>query len=360
MKKSIVLLAVLFCLNAMGQKPKWQSFSMQGNECRIFISAGNSRIIVPSMCFESNNETYLGPVEIEFIEYKDQADFILSGLSLRYEVNGKLHSLQSGGMFEIKFKEKNKSKRELKIKTGKKITVKFAIDPRFDVAGLEPFYFNKDTKNWEKLTRYGKTAEGNQIVSDQAGDLWQDAITIPEVFGNGDDVEVDCYTISVPDKNNPDLFIDTVICPTNTLDNRYYSYLNDQAFKTMQIENMGLYNYDKIFDEENAIPLFVNLKSKDGKAIDLKGELYVVYKNSNSVIYYHKEDLLAKFTLIPRNDIKIFAYNTDGTVLKVPDSFWSGIDIKTLRNQTLTLPFETLKLATLSKDEFAKVTGLAN
>jgi hypothetical protein len=31
-----------------------------------------------------------------------------------------------------------------------------------------------------------------------------------------------------------------------------------------------------------------------------------------------------------------------------------------LRNQTLTLPFETLKLATLSKDEFAKVTGLAN
>ena len=348
---------------AVSQNTEWQYFSMNGNECRIFTTKGNSRIIVPPNCFNLNGVPYSGPVKISFKEYKDQVDFILGGLTLRYEINGKLKSLQSGGMFEIIITTADKKSKSLTYSPNKKVTVKFAVDPKFDVAGLEPFYFDNKTGKWIKTTRFGQTKEGNTIVSDKPADLWQDDPRLLEFNSQqNDDLpgDADCYTISIPDRQNPDIFIDTVICPNpgNPLDNRYNSYLSDQAFKTMQIDQMGLYNFDKIFNEENSIPMFVKLKTKDGKSLDLTGKLYVVYKNSNSVIYYNKTDLDSSFSLIPRNDIKIFTLNEDGSIYKVPDSFWNGVEVRLLRDKTLTLTFDKLKLATVSKEEFAAATGL--
>ena len=244
------------------------------------------------------------------------------------------------------------------------MVVKFAIDPKFDVAGLEPFYFDPNTKKWVKNTRYGKTAESNQPISDKQSELWQDdpataQFNDPE-FNDDGDFNGGCYTIQVVDQTDPSIVKDTLICPQNynPLDNRYSGYLSDQAFKTMQIDKMGLFNYDKIFDDESNVPMFVKLKTKDGKPFELTDKLYVVYKVSNSVIYYTKDELAEKFSLLPRNDIKIFAYNTDGTISKVPDSFWKNFDARLLRGKTIDLPFETLKLARLSKEEFAKATGL--
>lgn len=348
---------------AVSQNTEWQYFNMNGNECRIFTTKGNSRIIVPPNCFSLNGVAYSGPLKISFKEYKNQVDFILGGLTLRYEINGKLKHLQSGGMFEINITTADKKAKSLTYSPNKKVTVKFAIDPKFDVAGLEPFYFDSKSGKWIKTTRFGQTKEGNTIVSDKSADLWQDDPRLLEFnTQQNDDLQgdADCYTVSIPDRQNPDILIDTVICPNpgNPLDNRYNSYLSDQAFKTMQIDQMGLFNFDKIFNEENNIPMFVKLKTKDGKALDLKGKLYVVYKNSNSVIYYNKTDLDSSFSLIPRNDIKIFTLNADGSIYKVPDSFWNEMDVRLLRDKTLTLTFDKLKLATVSKEEFASATGL--
>lgn len=361
---SLVVGLVISSFVSFSQTLDWQYFKMNGNECRIFITKGNSRIIVPANCFWLDGKPYAGPLTIAFKEYKDQADFILAGLSLRYEVNGKLNTLQSGGMFEIDIK--TESAEALSFAPKKTVTVKFAIDPRFDVAGLEPYFFDPVTKNWVKNTRFGKTKESNQPISDNSSDLWQDDPLVaqfnrdPEM--NGDNVDGGCYTIQVADRRNPGSSetIDSLICPQgyNPLDYRYNNYLSDQAFKTMQIDQMGLYNYDKIFNDENNVPMFVKLKTKDGKPFELTDRLYVVYKVSNSVIYYTKEELAEKFSLLPRNDIKIFVYNADGTISKVPDSFWKNFDAKLMRGKTIELPLETLKLARLTKDEFAKVSGL--
>ena len=347
---------------SFSQTVNWQYFKMNGNECHIFITKGNSRIILPANCFWLDGKPYQGPLTIAFKEYKDQADFILGGLTLRYEVNGKLNTLQSGGMFEIDIK--TESNMALYYAPKKTVTVKFAIDPRFDMAGLETFYFDPTTKRWVKNTRFGKIVESNQPISDNQTDLWQDDPLVaqfnrdPEMDGDNQDGE--CYIIQVPDPNNPSKMVDTLICPVpyNPLDSRYYSYLSDQAFKTMQIDKMGLFNYDKIFNDENNVPMFVKLKTKDGKPFELTDRLYVVYKVSNSVIYYTKEELAEKFTLLPRNDIKIFVYNADGTISRVPYSFWKNFDARLMRGKTIELPFETLKLARLTKEEFAKYAGL--
>ncbi|MFM9945921.1 MAG: hypothetical protein ACKVQB_11905 [Bacteroidia bacterium] len=353
---------IFYSLVSFSQTVEWQYFKMNGTECRIFTTKGNSRIIVPANCFWLDGKPYQGSLTIAFKEYKDQADFILGGLTLRYEVNGKLNTLQSGGMFEIDIK--SESAKTLSFAPAKTVTVKFAIDPRFDVAGLEPFYFDPATKRWVKNTRFGKTKEANQPISDREADLWQDDPMVatfndnPE--WNTDDADGGCYTIQVSDPKNPDNFKDTLICPQgyNPLDGRYNNYLSDQAFKTMQIDKLGLFNYDKIFDNENNVPMFVKLKTKDGKPFELTDRLYVVYKLSNSVIYYTKDELIEKFSLLPRSDIKIFIYNADGTISKVPDSFWKNFDARLLRGKTIELPFETLKLARLTKEEFARATGL--
>ena len=363
MKNLKILFSLGLIINSFvsfSQAVSWQYFKMNGNECQIFITKGNSRIIVPANCFWLDGKTYAGPLTIAFKEYKDQADFILGGLNLRYEVNGKLNTLQSGGMFEIDIK--TESFKTLSFAPKKTVIVKFSIDPRFDVAGLEPFYFDPATKRWVKNTRFGKVAESNKPVSDNQSDLWQDDPLVAQFNRdpewNGDDV--DCYTIQVADSKNPNRMVDTLICPQgyNPLDSRYNSYLSDQAFKTMQIDQMGLYNYDKIFNDENNVPMFVKLKTKDGKPFELTDRLYVVYKVTNSVIYYNKEELVEKFTLLPRNDIKIFVYNADGTISRVPDSFWKNFDARLMRGKTIELPFETLKLARLTKEEFAKYAGL--
>lgn len=361
-KISICIGLIIQSYFSFSQTVDWQYFKMNGNECQIFITKGNSRIIVPANCFWLDGKPYAGPLTISFKEYKDQADFILGGLTLRYEVNGKLNTLQSGGMFEIDIK--TQSAKVLSFAPKKTVIVKFAIDQRFDVAGLEPYYFDPATKNWIKNTRFGKTRESNQPVSDYSSDLWQDD-PLEVQFSrdpewNGDDPDGGCYTIQVVDRKNPNQFIDTLICPQgyNPLDSRYNSYLTDQAFKTMQIDQMGLFNYDKIFKDENNVPMFVKLKTKDGKPFELTDRLYVVYKVTNSVIYYSKEELAEKFSLLPRNDIKIFVYNADGTISRVPDSFWKNIDVRLMRGKTIELPFETLKLARLTKEEFAKYAGL--
>ncbi|NUM31914.1 MAG: hypothetical protein HUU47_06285 [Bacteroidetes bacterium] len=355
---------IVFCLITIfsfSQSKNSQFFEMQGNECKIFITKGNSRIIVPSNCFTLDGKPYNGKIKITFREYKDQIDFILGGLDMRYIVNGKLNYLQSGGMFEIFVNAENNTKSELSFAQNKTITVKFAIDKKFDVAGLEPFYYDKKLKKWTKITRFGNDSKSNKPISDNQEDLWQDDPRIITQDGgdfyNGDN---DCYTILVADKNDPSKFVDSLICPGNysILDSRYNQYLDDQAFKTMQIDMMGLYNYDKIFNEENSIPLFVNLKTKDGKKLEITDRLFVVYKNSNSTIYYYQHDIDSNFKLIPRNDIKVFVYNADGTIYKVPDDFWNNIEIKTLRGKKIDLVFEKLKMSTISKEQFALVTGI--
>lgn len=360
---SVLITQCLFGLEVFATKPGPETFNMHSDECRVFFTKGKSRISVPSGCFSYNEKTYSGPVIIKFTEYKDQVDFIRAGLTLRYDFGGKLHTLQSGGMFKIEAFNASTGL-PLQCLNGKKITVKFAIDPRFNTAGLEPFYFDPGSEKWIKMTRFANSSQGNTIVSEDNSSLWQDdpRSIIDEISGNsGDDISgTDCYTIQIPSADDPSLFIDTLICPevTNILDSRYSAYLSDQNFKTMQIDRMGLFNYDKIFDDENSVPLFVKLKEKTGTELRLTGTLYVVYKTSNSVIYYQNDDLAEKFSLIPRNDIRLFIINEDGSMLKVPDSFWESLNIRSLRGKTIELTFEKVTPATLSKEDFAKATGL--
>ena len=122
---SITLGFVITTIVSFSQTVDWQYFKMNGNECQIFITKGNSRIIVPANCFWLNGKPYQGPLTLAFKEYKDQADFILGGLTLRYEVNGKLNTLQSGGMFEIDIK--TESAKTLSFAPQKTVVVKFAI-----------------------------------------------------------------------------------------------------------------------------------------------------------------------------------------------------------------------------------------
>jgi hypothetical protein len=362
MKPMPLVLSFLFSIihvSVFAQGVTWQYFYMLGNDCQVFTTTGNSRIKVPANCFLLNGKPYQGEVMIAFKEYKDQVDFILGNLNLRYQVNGKSATLQSGGMFEFLATTNTQPALPLTFATPKKVTIKFAVDSRFNVPGLEPYFFDSNSGNWVKNTRYGQSF--NRRVTDDPSSLWQEEVILPpsnrDPEMDGD--LLDCYTIQIIDRNDPFKMIDSLICTQNNpLDNRYDNYLSKEAYKTMQIDQMGLYNYDKIFDEENTIPMFVNLITKDGKPFELTNKLYVVYKTTNTVIYYTQAELADKFSLLPRTDIKIFCYGEDGSISKVPDSFWKGFDAKKYRGKTLELPFESLNLARLTKAEFAKFTGL--
>ncbi|MCB9251425.1 MAG: hypothetical protein H6605_03105 [Flavobacteriales bacterium] len=365
MEKSIkiyLLLSAVLCMNFLLKAQEWQEFRMKGNECRTFITNGNSRIIVQAGTFIEDQNKYTGPITILFKEYKDQVDFILAGLDLKYEINGNKGYLQSGGMFEIKFEVKDKPSGRISIDKSKPVTVKLAIDKRFDAAGLEPFQFDANKKKWIKNTRFGQSGNSNRSLPDDEQKLWQDD-PITQEFQNGDldGYDDECYTIQIPvGKDDPVSFKDTLICPgqRNNLDDRYTDFLSDQVFKTMQISEMGLYNFDKIFKEDNAVPMFVDLKNEKGDPIELTDKLYVVYKSSNTVIYYTSADLKDNFKLIPRDDVKIFIVQEDGSLYKFPENKLKRTDILKNRDKILELKLDKVKMTTLTKEAFAMATGL--
>jgi len=295
-------------------------------QCYSLLYKSGSRINVPENAFvTSDGKVCSSEIIIKYRELHNQLDMIVSGISMDFEDEKGKHTLESGGMFEIYAECGGKS---LKLAKNKKIQVRFAVYE--NIEGLDVFIFDKDSKKWRKINN-PVTDFGAQTENNKGRDLWGTPSVPP--FGLFDNDEWN-------EEGNWEEYIEK----------------ETQIFKSMDIDQMGLYNYDRILKEDDRIPILANFKLKNIEGVINK--IYVVYEGINSVLYYYKNDWKETFALLPRSDYKIFAIGSDGRVALLTETDKKKIDLKQLKNKSYTFELELQQNVPHTRTELATITGL--
>jgi len=112
-----------------------------------FKLASGSTLKVPAFAFvDKKGEPITDSVKIEFEEYHDASEILLSGITMKYNVNGEEKPFESAGMFKIDGKCKNE---EIEVARGKFLNIDIVSnqkDNNFDFFQLE-----EKTGQWKQI-----------------------------------------------------------------------------------------------------------------------------------------------------------------------------------------------------------------
>lgn len=336
----IVLNKMVFAIAGITETP-FTDYKFDAKECKV-IKHNKSRILIPSYTFYLDGKLYEGEVNLKYREFTDQLDIVLNNIPMNYAANDKTHVLESGGMFELYAYGNGKL---LTFGKDKKVSVQFAS--KFDIAGGELYKLNTATKNWEKKTLFANVPDGNIQLPANKQDMWNDNLWQDEP-GQSDETMID----TSKDLSGKFAII-SVISNTSLVSSEE---MRDQAFKTMNVDEMGFYNCDKILNEET-IPLAVEFKL-DELNKTLNSVVYVVYKNRNAVLTYYPEQLKTDFKLLANETFTIFSVAKDGKIAVVDKSFLDAFDVTKFKNKKVAMPMKVIKKSVSSKQELALLTGL--
>jgi hypothetical protein len=260
---------------------------------------------------------------------------------MNYAANDKTHVLESGGMFELYAYGNGKL---LSFANDKKVSVQLAT--KFDIAGGETFKLNPTTKNWEKKTLFANVADANVQLPIDKKDMWNDNLWQDEV-GQSDEVYMD---------TSKDLSGKMAVVRLYSSTSNNAEEMREQAFKTMNIDEMGIYNCDKILDDKTiSLAVEFNLNNYNKQ---LNSIIYVVYKNRNAVISYFPEQLKTNFKLLANEEFTIFSVAKDGKIAVVDKTFLAQFDVTKFKNKTVKMPMKVVLNTPTSKKELAMLTGL--
>ncbi len=332
MKKYLIapLLLLSFCSFSKFNIPEtpFSDYVFEAKECRV-IHHNDSRIFIPSYAFYLDGKLYDGTVHLKYREFRDQLDILINHLPMAYYADGKQHTLESAGMFELKAYGNGKL---LSFAPDKKAQVH--LSKNRDLTGGETYVLNENSKVWEKATPFAANKESNQILSDNSQDLWGDNIW------RNDDNGLSGANIAIVDDSG---FI------------QYVRVLNS-SFTMMNVDKMAIYNCDKILNEDN-VPIVADFKL-EGYSEKLKSEVFVVYKNRNAVISYFPEQFTTDFKLLPNEAFTIFTFSLDGKIAVLDKGFSESFDAKTNANRKVTFPMKVFKNQPKTKEALAAITGL--
>ena len=232
----ILLNKVIFAITGISETP-FTDYKFDAKECKV-ITHHKSRILIPSYTFYLDGKLYEGEVNLKYREFTDQLDIVLNNIPMNYAANDKTHVLESGGMFELYAYGNGKL---LSFANDKKVSVQLAT--KFDIAGGETFKLNPTTKNWEKKTLFANVADANVQLPIDKKDMWNDNLWQDEV-GQSDEVYMD---------TSKDLSGKMAVVRLYSSTSNNAEEMREQAFKTMNIDEMGIYNCDKILDDKKLI-----------------------------------------------------------------------------------------------------------
>jgi hypothetical protein len=307
----------------------FSEYQFPSSQCRI-IEHQQSRIFVPAYCFYQDGQVYNGEVTLQYREFLDQLDIIINQVPMGYASAGEQHTLESGGMFEL-FAYSTDGK-PLTFAPEKKIVVQLAT--RFpDTKGLETFYLNRNTGNWEKQTSFQANPVSNNAIPNNNDSLWEDANWNYNYYIEGDLGFMTQATTSGVNVEE----------------------IRDRSFKTLQVDQMGIYNCDRVLDEET-VPVLASFMIEQSKS-PVTNYVYVVYKNKNSLFYYYPDKEIT-LKLLPDEPVAMFIFGNDGTIASVDPLFLDSFDVSAHANKKVVFNMKKLSKKPLDKSELAALTGL--
>jgi hypothetical protein len=334
MKKFIYCLFGIFLfLDSFAQLENisFMEFEYQNKLCSGFKYGNGTLIFVPSdaFCF-ADGSSCQGKIKIKYREFHSQTDMLVANLNMLLNRGGKQYILESAGMFEVRAECDGKP---MVLCEGKSIQVRMKC--RRDLNNLEGFKYNESINRWEDCCKvydfsYDSTAKTNDMK------LW----------GTGAmDNSAEVYGIDVEGNE----FVDI---------KKMLGELPQGFFKGMNISSLGIYNYDKVIDDNLAIPMIPEFTVNTGDAI---GEsVFVAYENRNTLINYTQSDFAERFVLLNTKGIKIFSKLKDGSYATLKEGSLDKMNIKLMQNTKQSFILEKQPLKPKNKAELAKVTKISN
>lgn len=308
------------------------NFNYKNNNCRGYTNANTSLIYIPSnsFCYEDGSACN-DSIIVKYRELHSQTDMFVNKLNMFVKRNGKNHMLESAGMFEIKAECKGKP---LKICEGKTIQVRFRS--RRNIANLQAFKYDFTQNLW---LDYGKVYDFsyNKKNPPNTFNLW----------GNSNLPAADTADFNVENEGgNLNAIVWGEFLPLD---------LPDGIFMGININAIGIYNYDAVIKEENAIAFIPDFTVNSGNEI---GEICVAYEKKNTLVRYYPDDFAERFVLLNEKGIKIFTKLSDGSFAVLKEGTLDAIDLKTIKGTTFKMVLEKQPLKPKTIAELAKITKM--
>lgn len=310
-------------------------FDYDCNSCNAFNYPSGSIIIIPADAFDLPS-CCNGQIKIKYREFHSKFDFFVGNLNTRFLAKGEnsFRVLESAGMFEWRAECNGKL---LTMKGDKEVQIRMKMQR--NLPDLCMFKFNENGKYFERFACNQQDFSYNSQKNEADNkSLW------------GGRPSPDMIKAIDPASNPEDPMVFERMA--------WVKELPEGIFKSFNVRQPGIYNYDRVIDDPNAVKILADFKFPDGSKVDDK--VYVSYKNINSIIEYYPEDFLERFVLLNKYEIEIFATKKDGRVGVLKPDFFETINIQNFKDKNLTFDLQYLPQKPKNKFETAKQLKLSN
>lgn len=338
--KRILFLFLFFglCVTSQSQisNVPFMEYDYQSTGCTGFKYGTGSLIFVPgnAFCMEDGSACN-GKIKIKYREFHSQTDMLVSGLNMLLQREGKDLILESVGMFELRAECDGKP---AKLCDGKFIQVRMKC--RRNLPNLQAFSYDEQQKRWIDYGQVYDFTYDKSKTNDEPN-RWGNS----PINGGGDTVMVESF-----DGNGESNYQSVV--------EGMLPELPDGYFKGMNIRNIGIFNYDGVLNDKDAIPMIPEFVVNTGDAI---GEvIYVAYAKRNTLITYYQSDFAERFVLLNTKGIKIFTKLKDGSYATLKEGGLDKSNIKLMQGTKQKFILEKQPIKPKTKEELAKVTKISN
>ena len=342
-KNALVCFFLLILMSAQAKiaETPFTEYTYNPKTCQGIRHASGSQIFIPDNAFvlKKNGQICGENIKIKYREFHSQADMVANNIPMNFLQEKKNKQLESGGMFQI-LAECNGQ--DLELAKGKQIQVRFAS--KNDLDNLDAFYFDAK-KGWQLLNT--PVTDFSVRNTRQNAELWGNVPPQTNI-GSATSGNIEMVSIQV-NPDDPYTTLDSVILVSNMR--------LPGIFKGMNVEKMGLYNYDRILCDTESVHFAANFKLK-GSEEKIASTVFVAYKDINSVIYYYPADWPERFALLPRKDLKIFTMLKDGRIAIFPPKEIEKLDMQSIKNKQYTFELEVVEGAPQNKLQLAQKTGI--
>jgi hypothetical protein len=130
-------------------KGRYSAYSINNSKGGIITHSTSSTIKVPKNTFvDKTGKDVIGDVTIEYIEFHDLGDIVLSGIPMNYDSAGSSFNLESAGMFDIRGSQ-----------NGEPVFIKKENPVKIELASSNPddrfnqYFLDTVKQNWQYLKR---------------------------------------------------------------------------------------------------------------------------------------------------------------------------------------------------------------
>jgi hypothetical protein len=275
-------------------------------------------------------------ITIKYREFHTQVDMLVAGINMIAKLNGKDAILESVGMFEIKAECKGKP---VNLCNGKSIQVRMKCNR--NLPNIAAYKYDEKLNWWNYNGQVYDFSFDNKKPYEE-----------PNRWGNGPINGIDSVDAIRVDSMGNEVMVRSIAS----------GYINNPItegiFKAMNVQSMGIYNYDCVINDKDAVPMIPEFVLNNGEPV--VEQIYVAYESRNTLVNYYKDDLSERFVLLNIKGIKIFTILNDGSYAVLKPGSLDNLNLLAMKGTKQKFILEKKPKLPKTKEDVSKLAGISN